>query len=90
MGITEREFPHIVEMVLPVGGLDARRNREIATSHSLRNIRPRFGRRRTVANKDYSRWCFSDPEIAEAFRKQFGGERVTSNSRNFGELHNQE
>ena len=75
---TERKFPHIVEIVLPVHGLDVRVNREMVTFCRLHKIRPRFGRRRKRTGQDYCRWCFSDKEIADAFREQFGGERVTN------------
>jgi hypothetical protein len=74
--VTERKFPHIVEIALPVNGLDVRVNCEMATFYRLRNIRPRFGRRRTRTGRDYGRWCFSDQTIADAFREQLGGERV--------------
>jgi hypothetical protein len=75
---TERKFPHIVEIVLPVNGLDVGVNREMVTFCRLRNIRPRFGRRTKRTGQDYCRWCFSDQAIADAFREQFGGELVKS------------
>jgi hypothetical protein len=74
---TEREFPYIVEIELPTNGLDLSTNREIMTFHRLHSLQPRFGRRRTETNKNYARWCFSDPAIADSFCEQFGGERVT-------------
>ena len=74
----EREFPHVVKIALPVGGLDLRQNREIAMFHRLHNIRPRFGKRRTVGIRDYSRWCFSDSDVADDFRVRFGGEPITN------------
>jgi hypothetical protein len=74
--VTERKFPHIVEIALPVNGLDVRVNREMVAFCRLRDIRPRFGRRRTRTGRDYGRWCFSDQAIADAFREQFGGVRV--------------
>ena len=58
--VTEHSFPHIVEIVLPVQGLDVRVNREMVTFCRLNNIRPRFGRRRRRANQLLCRWCFSD------------------------------
>ena len=73
---TERKFPHIVEIVLPVNGLDVRVNREMVTFCRLRNIRPRFGRRRKRTGQDYCRWCFSEQATADAFREQFGGASV--------------
>jgi hypothetical protein len=73
---TERKFPHIVEIVLPVHGLDIRVNRGMVTFCHMRNIRPRFGRRRKRTGQYTCRWCFSDKAIADAFREQFGGVRV--------------
>ena len=75
---TERKFSHIVEIVLPVDGLDVRVNREMVTFCRLRNIRPHFGRRRRRTGQYLCRWCFSDQAIADAFREQFGGQRVTN------------
>jgi len=74
---TERDFPHIVEIELPLNGFDLGLSREMATFHHLRNIRPRFGRRRSRADQYYCCWCFSDPDIANAFREWFGGKRLT-------------
>jgi hypothetical protein len=73
---TERDLPHLVEIELPLSGLNTQMNREMVTFHRLHNIRPRFGRRRTQAGKKYCRGCFSNPEIADLFRERFGGERV--------------
>jgi hypothetical protein len=69
----ERDFPHVVEILLPLDGLDVRMSRDIATFHSSRDIRPRFGRVRKQNDQQYCRYCFSDLETADAFREQFGG-----------------
>ena len=74
---TERNFPHIVEIELPVNGLDLRLSREITAFHRSRDITQRFGRRLTRNNQKYCRWCFDDPAIADTFCEQFGGARVT-------------
>jgi hypothetical protein len=74
--VIEREFPHIVEIALPVNGLDVHINREMATFYRLRNIQPRFGRRKTRTGQDHCRWCFLDRATADAFREQFGGVSV--------------
>jgi len=74
----ERNFPQIIEIALPANGLDVRVNRAMATFHRLHNVRTRFGRRRTERGQHHGRWCFSDPEIAEAFREQFGGEHIST------------
>jgi hypothetical protein len=76
---TERDFPHVVEIDLPENGLDVGVSHEMTIFHQLRDIRPRFGHKRTRANHQYCRWCFSDPSIADDFRNEFGGERVTRN-----------
>jgi hypothetical protein len=75
---TERDFPHVIEIALPVNGLDVGLSREIATFHRARDIRPRFGRTRMQKAQHYCRWCFSDPMIADAFRDRFGGACVTN------------
>jgi hypothetical protein len=75
---TERDFPYIVEIDLPLAGLDVRLSRAIRIFHQLNNIAPHFGRTRTKKDHHYCRWCFSDPAIADAFHAQFGGVRVTN------------
>jgi hypothetical protein len=70
---TERSFPHIIEIALPESGLAANVSREMARFHWSRDIRLRFGRTRTQNGQQYGRWCFSEPAVADAFRKQFGG-----------------
>jgi hypothetical protein len=37
---TERDFPHIVEIELPLNGFDVGLSHEMTTFHHLRNIRP--------------------------------------------------
>jgi hypothetical protein len=73
---TEREFPHVVEITLPAKGLDIQLSRQIATFHSLRDIRLRFGQSSVRNHQQYCRYCFSDPATADAFQHQFGGVRV--------------
>jgi hypothetical protein len=75
---TERNFPHIVEIALPQSGLAANVSREMATFHRSRDIRLRFGRARIQNGQHYGRWCFSEPAVADAFRKQFGGVHLRS------------
>ena len=75
---TERNFPHIIEIALPVSGLAADVSREMATFHRSRDIRLRFGRARIENGQHYGRWCFSEPAVADAFCKQFGGVRLKS------------
>jgi hypothetical protein len=73
----ERSFPHIVELAVPPDGLNVRLSREMAAFHQARGVQQRFGWPRTRNGHNYCRWCFSDPEIAEAFCEQFEGARFT-------------
>ena len=67
----KRDFPHIVEMRVPLGGfgktLDA-----MHAWHTKRGIRAlRLTRRSDENNRDYIRWCFAHAETAAAFAKEF-------------------
>ena len=67
----EKDFPHIVEMRVPLGGfgktLDA-----MHEWHTKRGIRAIHSTgRRDEFNRDYIRWCFADAETAAAFASQF-------------------
>jgi hypothetical protein len=63
----ETDFPHIVETIVPPGGLGERLN-EMYDFHAQQGIRARVGlRRRDENGRDFIRWCFADPAIAEAF-----------------------
>jgi hypothetical protein len=67
----ERDFPYIVEMIVPEGGfgktLDAMY--EFHTRHGIRAINS-TGRRDENA-RDIIRWCFADPAIAKSFATVF-------------------
>jgi hypothetical protein len=66
----ERDFPHIVEIVVPGrswgGPRDAMHN--FHARHGLQ-ARPRFGRYKDGGR--YVRWYFADRDIAEAFAAKF-------------------
>jgi hypothetical protein len=67
----ERDFPHIVEMIVPEGGfgktLDA-----MYDFHARHGIQAQRGRSRRDENgRDYIRWCFADPAIAKSFATVF-------------------
>jgi len=67
----ERDFPHIVEMIVPEGGfgktLDAMF--DFHARHGLRAINSTG--RRDENNRDYIRWCFADADTAAAFAAEF-------------------
>ena len=67
----EEDFPHSVDMVVPLGGLGNRLDAmyEFHTRHGIRSINSRG--RRDENNRDYIRWCFADPKLAEAFAREF-------------------
>jgi hypothetical protein len=69
----ERDFPHLVELVLP---LEASHTffQEIDAFHRERHIPVRRGRSRYEVKPFYIRFCFPDGATADAFRNRFGGE----------------
>jgi hypothetical protein len=70
--VTERDFPNIVEIVVPLGGL-GRRLDTMHAWHSRRHLPPRHGRSRREGDRDTIRWCFAEAAIAQAFAGEFGG-----------------
>ena len=76
--INERDFPHLVELLLPSGGF-AGRSAEMRAFHRQRGIKLRYGQGRIQGRERrwHVRFCFADPSEAEAFRHRFGGERLT-------------
>jgi hypothetical protein len=72
----ERDFPHLIELVVPVEGFDSV-SAEIDAFHRERHIPVRRGRSRYNVKPFYIRFCFSDPATADAFRNRFGGECLT-------------
>jgi hypothetical protein len=67
----ERDFPHVVEMRVPLGGfgktLDA-----MHEWHTRRGIHAlHLTGRRDENNHNCIRWCFGDAETAAAFASQF-------------------
>jgi hypothetical protein len=67
----ERDYPHVVEILVPEGGL----GKQLNAMHDwdrARNIPVMRGRgRRDENNREYIRWCFADKAIAEAFAAEF-------------------
>ena len=68
----ERDFPHIVETIVPPGGLGKTLDAmfEFHTRNGIRAINSTG--RRDENGRDYIRWCFADREIAAAFAAEFG------------------
>ena len=67
----ERDFPHVVETVVPKGvigkTLDA-----MHEFHKRHRIQAHTGKgRRDKNGRDYIRWCFANPGIAQKFASQF-------------------
>jgi hypothetical protein len=69
----ERDFPHLVELVVPLEGFH-RVLLEIDAFHRERHIPVRRGRSRYEVNPFRIRFCFPDGATADAFRNRFGGE----------------
>jgi hypothetical protein len=68
----EQAYPHIVEMIVPLGGF-GRKLDDMYEWHRARGIQDQRGRSRRDENgRDYVRWCFADPAMAAAFAKEFG------------------
>ena len=72
----EQEYPHIVEMRVPGGGL-GRRLDDMHEWHRARFLESRSGHGRTASEGfeivSYIRWCFKDPRDAEDFKAAFSG-----------------
>jgi hypothetical protein len=69
----ERDFPHIVELVVPLGGLGKTLD-TIYDFHARHDIRANHGRTRHGEDgHNYMRWRFADSKTAVEFAKKFGG-----------------
>ena len=66
----ERDFPHFVDIVVPLGGLGAKLD-AIYDFHTQYGIKPQHGQGRHDANGSVIRWCFADPAVAAAFASEF-------------------
>ena len=71
--IVARDFPHVVEIAVPPGGLGKQLNAMYAF-HQQRRIQVAHLPRRRDDEHDYLRWCFARRSIAEAFAAEFSGE----------------
>ena len=69
----EREFPHIVEMIVPLGGF-GRKLDDMYEWHWARDIEAMRGRGwRDDNGRFYVRWCFANLITAQDFARKFGG-----------------
>ena len=75
----ERDFPHLVELALPLGPFRSV-FLEIDAFHRERRIPVRRGRSRYEVKPFHIRFCFPDAATADAFRNRFGGECLTNAS----------
>ena len=66
----ERDFPHVVETVVPEGGFRKRLD-AMYEWHRSRGIEAWDGRGRHEDDRDFVRWCFADPDLAAAFANEF-------------------
>jgi len=73
--MNERDFPHIVELELPPGGLRSQ-SLDFDAFHRERSILIRRGRGRHEGEQFLVRFCFPDAATADAFQQRFGGTRL--------------
>jgi hypothetical protein len=66
----EQDFPHHVDMVVPLSGLGNRLD-AMYEFHARHRIKPQRGHGRHDADGAVIRWCFADREIAAAFARAF-------------------
>jgi len=76
----ERDFPHIVEQLLPPGGFGMTLIRMHDWDRS-RGLEIRHGRGRRAEDRNYIRWCFSEASAAETFITEYGGTIVVPSTR---------
>jgi hypothetical protein len=75
---TDRDYPY--QVAIPVPGTDlGERSMVMHAWCAGRGLvyRTRADRRRKPVPADYVRFCFGDQGQADAFRAEFGGERIT-------------
>ena len=66
----ERDFPYVVEIVVPQGGLGKTLD-AMYEFHARHNIHAKRGQGRRDHGGLFIRWCFADPTIADAFAHEF-------------------
>jgi hypothetical protein len=73
----ERNFPHVIEMAIPPGGLGKRLD-ALHEWHKARGILSHGSRGRHDEGTFYIRWYFTEAATADAFLVAFGGDRITA------------
>jgi hypothetical protein len=68
--MNERDYPDMVELLLPSGGLRSRSD-EMHSFRRERSIKQRRGRGSYADGQFYVRFCFADSADADAFRYRF-------------------
>jgi hypothetical protein len=72
----EKAFPHIVEMIVPLGGF-SRKLDDMYEWHWAKDIEAMRGNGwRDKNGRSYVRWCFSNVIAAQEFARKFGGSIV--------------
>ena len=85
----ERKYPYIVELSVPLTGLDIQISRQITTFHKSRHIQVRYGRIRMVkiitagVSRIYRSLALSSSSLAESYAKglEYNGVAVRRNVR---------
>ena len=77
----EQDYPHIVEMPVPEGGL-GRRLDAMHEWHRVRFLESRSGHGGWRDGVWYKRWCFKEPRDAQDFKAAFGGAIVPPKRKN--------
>ena len=73
--MNERDYPYIVELVVPWNGFGLVHDKMMAF-HGERGIENRRGRSSVRDGKHYCCWCFADAATAKAFCRKFGGSLI--------------
>jgi hypothetical protein len=77
----ERDYPHVVEIAVPQGGLGAQLD-AMHYFHEARGVKACIGLGRREENLDYLRWYFTSPKMAAAFAAEFGGTYLRAPTKN--------
>lgn len=72
----ERDFPHFVDVAVPLGGFGKRLD-AMHDWHRSRAIEARQGRGQREEGHNFIRWCFADQQTAADFAAAFGGTIMT-------------